>query len=281
MSGRYWPRESMSLATRLGWSAGSTNISFTRPTKLPSESTALAPRTSVACSMGTPHNRQTRDLVPGRYGRGKKKARDRNCSAAGAHKSPSVTADRASPPCFHGPIGRARGLRAGRSSHHAGQWLGVRHGLDFLVPNWTIAPSKKLSKLTSKCCSQLCQAKSARKRGNLSAEQHICRTNAATLAIGDVNAPVGVCAEVGGGEAEAARGAFDRGRRAFEFEEGANGSFVEFGMDSGEFVCGAVLLVLEAGAKPEALELLAQVGVRGEDDFAFEAFFEAQTLRAG
>src|SRR5580698_9781329 len=255
MSGRYWPRESMSLATRLGWSAGSTNISFTRPTKLPSESTALAPRTSVACSMGTPHNRQTQDLVPGRYGRGKKKARDRNCSAAGAHKSPSVTADRASPPCFHGPIGRARGLRAGRSSHHAGQWLGVRHGLDFLVPNWTIAPSKKLSKLTSKCCSQLCQAKSALKRGNLSAEQHICRTNAATLAIGDVNAPVGVGAIVGGSETEPECAAFDRLRRAFEFQVGSDGSFVEFDVKVREKVGGAVFLVAKARAEAEGFKL--------------------------
>lgn len=65
-------------------------------------------------------------------------------------------------------------------------------------------------------------------------------------AIGGVESPICGADVVSGREAESAGGAVNRGRSAFELEEGADGGLVEVEVKGVEAEAGAILFVAEA-----------------------------------
>lgn len=96
-------------------------------------------------------------------------------------------------------------------------------------------------------------------------------------AVGGVDVPI-CAANVGGGlVAEGAGHAVNRGRAAFEFEEGADGCFIQVQVEAAEAKTGAVFLVAEGGLKAQRRERGAPIArIMTDDYFPFGAFFEAR-----
>ncbi len=80
-------------------------------------------------------------------------------------------------------------------------------------------------------------------------EQHIFRSDAAAAAIGGVKIPIGGAEVVLRREAESFRGLVDGFWRAFEFEDDADGGFVEIEMEWAAGEGGAEFFVAEGGAE--------------------------------
>ena len=79
-------------------------------------------------------------------------------------------------------------------------------------------------------------------------------------------------------EAERLGGFVDRFWRAFEFEDGADGSFVEVEMEGAEGEAGAEFLIAEGWAKAEGEESVDEFFGMAEGQFAFGTLLVAGTL---
>ncbi len=95
-----------------------------------------------------------------------------------------------------------------------------------------------------------------RRRLLLFGEEHVAGRDVATTAIVEIEDEIVFEDEILGGVTEFPRGAVDGVARAFEFDEGANGGFIEFnekilgpGVARGEFVRGAEFFVAEPAAE--------------------------------
>jgi hypothetical protein len=109
-------------------------------------------------------------------------------------------------------------------------------------------------------------------------EQHIFRSDAASAAIGGVKIPVGGAQIVGGREAEGFCCFVDCVRWTFEFEDEADGSFVEVEMQRAAGKAGAEFFVAEGGAEAQGVEALDEFLGFAQREFAFGALFVARGL---
>ena len=116
-------------------------------------------------------------------------------------------------------------------------------------------------------------------------EEHIGRLEVPVLAVVQVKDKVVFENVIVRGEAEFAGGLIDGVGRAFELDEGADGSFVEIDQEAlgpgevrRETIRGAIFLVAEPALEAEALEDSLEGGGIGEDDFDFFADFVAAVV---
>ena len=139
-----------------------------------------------------------------------------------------------------------------------------------------------MSELTSKCRRKVCQAESSGLRDLFFGKYHIAGLAAVAAAIGGVDVPICATNVDGRSVAEGACDAVDCGGAAFEFEEGANGCFIQVQVEAAKAKTGAVLFVAEGGFKAEARELGGPiVGSWRGDYFPFGTFFVTATFPAG
>lgn len=113
-------------------------------------------------------------------------------------------------------------------------------------------------------------------------EKHVGGLDASFAAVFDVEDEVVFEDVVGRAEAEFGGGAIDRWGGAFELDEGADGSFVEFDQEvcgpfeaRGKLISGAELFVAEPAAQAEAFEDFLQGGGFGDGEFGFFTDFVA------
>lgn len=131
-----------------------------------------------------------------------------------------------------------------------------------------------MSELTSKCRRKVCQAESGGLRDLFCGEDHIFNGPTAAAAIGSVNVPVCAADVLVGRVAKAAGDAVDRGGVAFEFEERADGCFIQVQVKTVQAETGAVLFVAEGGLETQCGEGGGPVArVVGGDYFPFGSFF--------
>jgi hypothetical protein len=135
-----------------------------------------------------------------------------------------------------------------------------------------------MSQLTSKCRRKVCQAESGISRDLFCGEDHIFNGAAAATAGSGVEVPI--CgADVGGGRvAEGAGDAVDRDGAAFEFEECADGRFIQVQVQAAKTKTGAVFLVVELRLEAQTREGGAPIAGVAGDCFPFEAFFVAASF---
>lgn len=139
-----------------------------------------------------------------------------------------------------------------------------------------------MSELTSKCRRKLCQAESAVSRDLFLGKYHVAGLAVLAAAVGGVDVPICATNVRGGCVAEGAGYAINRGRVAFEFEECAEGCFIEVQVQAAETETGAVLFVAEGAFKAEAREGGVPIGeMAARDYFPFGAFFVAGILFFG
>ena len=118
------------------------------------------------------------------------------------------------------------------------------------------------SQLTSKCRRKVCQAKSAVSAIYFAGKSIFFGIAAAAAAIGGVEVPIGGANVMAYSEAEGAGNAVDCLGCAFEFEEGADGCFIEVQVQVREAETGAEFFVAEGGSEAEGRELGEPIGGR-------------------
>ena len=139
-----------------------------------------------------------------------------------------------------------------------------------------------MSELTSKCRRNVCQAESAVSRDLFFGKYHVARLAAVASAIGGVDIPICATNVRKGCIAERAGDALDCGGLTLEFQECAEGCFIQVQVEAAEMETGAVLFVAERGSEAEARELGGPIaGMAARDYFPFGAFFVAGILLRG
>lgn len=139
-----------------------------------------------------------------------------------------------------------------------------------------------MSELTSKCRRKVCQAESGVWRDLFCGEDHIFYGATATAAIGGVDVPVCGADILAGRVAEGAGDAINRGGAAFEFEEGADGCFIQVQVETVQVESAAVLFVAEGWLEAQCGEGGGPVArVMWGDFFPFGTFFVTAILPGG